>query len=188
MKYSDFIKDKNNLRILQKRLRRFYRNETAYSITLNKWDKLDRKSMLEYSNLPGVINKVVNIAITLERYFSFALPNAIETAKAIHKLHGNEIDVYMKGWFNYGNYDQRVKYLNPEKALKEQIARGFVPLGSVTLNPDLPYIRSNVKPYIYPKQWANKPYINLGGIYDKLTDIGVSGYTGIVLPKKINGR
>lgn len=107
----------------------------------------------------------------------------------IREQHGKAIRDYMGGWFEYGKKYQRCKTLSMNKALKEQIARGFRKKQEIELDYNLPYIKSNVNPnYIWPKQYKLKPLTNLGGIYDKFPLIGVMGYTGIVLPKKINGK
>jgi hypothetical protein len=112
----------------------------------------------------------------------------IKLAIDIFENHNNRIEKYMKDWFEIGTSNQRIKQLSRSKALKEQIARGFMNLGDIEFDPDLPYIISIAGNYALPKQWANKPNVNLCGIYEKLLLYSVSGWTGIKLPKKINGK
>ena len=141
--------------------------------------------ILEFSIYPGVINSLVNIIITLERDFKLDIDKAIVIGKKLQKYYGRDIDKYMRKWFNYGKSNQRIKIMEKKSAFKEQLARGFIKIEDFNLDPNLPIIRSNIKPYVYPKQWPLKKGINLGGIYIKLDKVGVSGWSGIKMPKKL---
>lgn len=114
--------------------------------------------------------------------------DAIILAKKIHNNHSKEIDRYMRKWFNLGRRDQRIKYLTPKRALREQRARGFEEIDQLSLNAELPYIRSNVSRIAWPTQYKFTPTSNMGGIYKKFGLIGVSGFTGIQMPKKLLNR
>lgn len=185
MKNMDFTKDKNLLRLC-KRLRRYYRNETAYSITLKKWEPRVVLYLRERRFIPGKVNDIINIAITLQRHFGNDQQSSIYLAESIYKYHWITINQYMSEWFNFGKGNQRIKILFPKKALQEQIARGFIPMNKFDLDYSLPYIKSLVldmygNTLVYPKQWLFKPNQNMCGVYERR--IGVSGYTAIVLPK-----
>jgi hypothetical protein len=184
---ASFQKKINNIIDLNKlklRLRRYYRNETAYSITFKKWPPNLVKKAKTYSPYPAVVNDMVNIAITLNRHFGYDIEISLDLAISIHHTHNKDIKLYMWAWFDYGKPQQRIKRLTDKKAYNEQRLRGFIDINEVDMDKELPYIKSTLGPYIYPKQWAHKPLVNLCGIYDKLSLIGVSGYTGVVIPKK----
>lgn len=187
MKHMDFTKDKNLL-LLCKRLRRYYRNETGYSITLKKWSSKSIYMVKRINRFdPGKGNDLLNIALTLHRHFGYKdVDIAFIEAEKIYKQHFFTIFLYMAKWFEYGTSEQRVKQLSPKKALKEHKARGFKPSHLTPIDASLPYIKSLVGDLIYPIQWPFKPNKNMCGIYERR--IGVSGYTAIVLPKGLLTR
>lgn len=141
--------------------------------------------MLAYSKYPVLVNELVNIVITLERHFKYTREEAITLGKNIHKQQRKEIRRYMKKYFKLGTREQRIIKLTRKRALKEQKARGFVDIEDAHLDTELPYIHSTIRDIVWPKQWKFKPLINMAGIYQKFPLIGVSGYTGISLPKRL---
>mgnify|MGYP003519514887 CR=1 FL=1 len=187
MKKWDFLNESKSLTLLIKRLRRYYRNEMSYSVTLPKWSKKQRNLLLANNYFPNTNNFIVNLVITLERHFNYPREQAIKQAVKINTLKRKEIHGYMRKWFNYGRPNQRIKIIKRSRALKEQLARGFVPRGEFKINPELPYIHSNIQPLVWPKQWKFKDK-GLNDHYKRLTQIGVSGHTGITLPKRLYGK
>ena len=188
MKQWNFLEKQAHRIMLMKRLRRWYLRETVYSQVLPTWAKVEITKVLEYSKYPQKVTDVVNIVTTLERFFGYTRMDAIILAKEIHKQHNEEIGVYMKKWFKLGTRQQRIRILTKRGALKEQRARGFVNVEDTHLDTELPYLHSTIKDIVWPKQWPYKRLINMAGIYDKLPLIGVSGYTGISLPKRLLNR
>lgn len=174
MKHSDSI----SLEALLKRSRRYWRNETAYSISLRKYSPEAKDYILEKGLHPVQVNSVINISIALERHFNLPKFKALKRGFKVYMKYGAKFDSYMDNWFK-----GRQKYLEPHRALEEQKARGFT--RKVKPNPNYPYLCSLVdKRYIWPKQY-NIKYANLGGIYEKAPLIGVSGFTAIKIPKTI---
>ena len=188
MKKWDLLKKRSHQVMMMRKLRRYYLGETAYSITFPKWSTKDCNSCLEYSKYPVRVNDLVNIVITLERHFGYHRGEAITLAKQIHKEQRKEIRKHMKKYFKTGTREQRIRVLTRKRALKEQRARGFVDIEDAHLDAELPYIESNIKKIVWPKQWQFKPLLNMAGIYKKFDLIGVSGFTGIRLPKRLLNR
>ncbi len=174
MKHSGSI----SLKEVLKRCRRYWRNETAYSISLPKYSPKSKAFILEKGLLPAQVNYVINISITLERHFNMPKHKALRRGYKMYMKHGEKFHEYMRKWFG-----PRFKHLTPEKALREQIKRGFT--RKLKPNPEYPYIQSLVdKRYIWPIQYT-KYLPGLGDNYLKFESIGVGGYTRIKIPKRL---
>jgi hypothetical protein len=142
------------------------------------------KDIKSHKLLPGVVNEVVNIIRALDKMFpaegpiTYGNKTAVETAFIIHRVYGDKIKAYMKRKIFYKTENFLVKY-GEEEALKEQLARGYVHKDKIKLDHSLPYIKSNVdKNIVWPKQYT------MNDIYIAFEDIGVAGFTGIVVPRK----
>lgn len=179
----DLLKNKEAFRGFCKNHRRHYRSQLAFSVTLPKWlkdpDNLGMaKQVLALKKYPGEVNDIVNIIRTLERSYSVEKHQLLEQAILIHKHKKKTIHKYLSPYFQ-----GRAKLYKLEKVLKEQVTRGFT--NEFEINPNLPYIRSNVNyHYIYPYQPKPNGY-NMCGIYGLLPRIGIPGFNGIVLPKNL---
>lgn len=203
----DFIEDYfdgNLVRFLRKH-RKQYNYQLNYYRTFRKWKKKKktnkaRRRIIKFcEGLPGEVNKVTNILLTMNKDYDWDIDenNAI-IACEIYITFANDIKEY--------NFVRNSKRIRPFKlsctrkqAIKEQKARGFVKRKHFPdYNPNFSHVISIAdRNYIYPynilslpikkqvlleAQKENDKNILFRTIYRGLSSIGVEGYTAIVRP------
>lgn len=188
--------EKRPLRFFDK-LSEFYNFELVWSKTFRRWRKQKMshriKHLRKLRKLPGEINAIGNIIRCLDKYYpteglldnldttkvySYGNKTTVETAIIIWEFYGKKIHAHMTERFKIGKKEQVLRH-NRRQAIKELIKRGFVPKEDVDLNFKLPYLyctylKANL---VYPEQW------DMNETYEKFALIGVSGFTGIKVPK-----
>jgi hypothetical protein len=172
----------------RKNLRKFYRAELGWSRTFKRWEKkklghrIKQLKALKY--YPGQVNEIINIircldyTYPLEGEISYGNKTVVETAVIIYKVYGKGITSYMRKRFKIGQERQLIKH-TAEQAIEELKARGFMNREEVDIDNSLPYMHATWdQNLVYPAQF------DIMKTYDVFPDIGVSGYTGIKLPRK----
>jgi len=169
-----------------------YTFQQTYSVTFKKWkqDKAKRQIMLKVKRSklwPAQINQVVNIMWVLEKKYDAPIENIVTYAIVLWETYDEDIHDYR----HYKGLNiKEIGKLSPQKALKEQIARGFKKInGYEGFKRNWDHVQSVVdKDYFYPENFpgtssqiqechSNKRDLPIG--YAAVGAIGVRGHTRV---------